>query len=83
MPRPYPAALPCLALESRRRGVELGEVAAEAVGDEVFDAVAGAVEALAGAADLAAFELALLERAQVLLQARQAIGAQPSTEPLE
>ena len=47
-------------------------MAAEAVGDQVLDAVAGAVEALALAADLAALELALLERAEVLFQrARQ------------
>jgi hypothetical protein len=51
-------------------------VAAEALGDEVLDAVARDGEALALAADLAAVDLALSQLAEVLLEAREAVRAQ-------
>ena len=59
-----------------RTGVEAGEVAPEAVGDDVLEAVIGPLEPLAVAAGLAAGELSFAQGAEVLLEARQAIGAQ-------
>src|SRR6266700_1213042 len=55
---------------------ELGELATEAFGDDVFDAVVGAVQALALAADLSAIYLALAQLAEVILETREAVGTQ-------
>ena len=51
-------------------------MATEAVGDDVLEAITGALEALAVAAGLAAGELPFSQGAQVLLEAGQAVGAQ-------
>ena len=51
--------------------LELGQLAAEALRDHVLDAVIGAVDPLAGAADLAAVDLSLAQlAAEVILEAR-------------
>src|SRR5690242_20610837 len=51
-------------------------MAAETLGNGVFDAVVGSEQPLARATNLAAIELALLELAEVLLEPGQAISAQ-------
>jgi hypothetical protein len=51
-------------------------MAPEAVGDEVLDAIAAVRDALASAPDLAAVELPLAQLAEMLLEPREAIGAQ-------
>src|SRR5947209_2096606 len=57
-------------------GSELRELAAEALGDQVLDAVIRAVQTLAGAADLSAVDLALAQLAEVVFEARETVGAQ-------
>src|SRR4029079_8321284 len=52
------------------------QVAAEPIGDQVLDTVAGPVEPLALTADLPTLELPLAQRTEMLLEPRQAIGPQ-------
>ena len=58
-----------------RQAVENGVVAAEALGDEVFEAIGGAVQPPALAVHLLAGRLLFLERAEVLLEAGQTVFA--------
>lgn len=51
-------------------------MAAKAVGNEVFDAIARAVEAFAGTTDFAALEFALAQGAEVLFESSQAVRPQ-------
>ena len=73
-PRPRLSAIPGSTLRAGR--IEPSEVAAEAVGDQVLDTVVRAIQPFSGAANLAAVELALLEGAEVLLEAGEAVGPQ-------